>query len=108
MSWTFSGPLWATVVASGGSKSSTIEGLGFFKPQWPSLWGALGAPLGDLGTLWGHFGVTWDHCGSRLGDLGTFQGHFGGLIVTEYRFHKHQPKVLERCSKAHILEHSAD
>ena len=28
-------PPWRTVVASGKSKSSTIEGLWFFKPLWP-------------------------------------------------------------------------
>ena len=62
------------------------EGLLFFKPLWPSLWGALRAPLGDLGTLWGHFGATLGRLGSRLVDLGTLQGHFGDRIVPEYRF----------------------
>ena len=30
-------PLWPAVVASGGSKSSTIEGLGNFKPLWRTV-----------------------------------------------------------------------
>ena len=75
-----------TVVASGGSKFSKNEGLGFSKPLWPLLWCTLGAPLGDLGSVWGHFGVALGRLGPRLGDLGTRHGHFLDLIVAEYRF----------------------
>ena len=80
----FLAPLWPTVVASSRSKSSKIEGLGFSKPPWPSLWYALGAFLGDLGTLLGLRRVALGRLGLRLGDLGTLQGHFGDLIVEEY------------------------
>ena len=66
------------------------------------------APLGALGTLWGHFAITLGRLGPRLGDLGTLQGHFGDLIVADYRFHENRTKVREGCSKTHILEHSLD
>ena len=47
---------------------------------------ALGAPWGDPGTLWEHFGVALGRVGPRLRNLGTLQGHFRDLIVAEYRF----------------------
>ena len=34
-----------------------------------SLWGALGAPLGDLETPWEHVGVTLDGLGYSMGTL---------------------------------------
>ena len=64
----------------------TRRGPGHGEQFWGSLWGALGATLGDLGTLWAHLGATLGRLGSRAGDLGIFQGDFGNLIVPEYRF----------------------
>ena len=100
--------LWPTVVASGGSKSSKIEGVGTSNPLWPSLWCALGASLGNLGTLWGHFGSLWVTVGRVWVIWGHSKGTLGISLCRRIAFHKNLPKVWESCSKTHILEHYLD
>ena len=63
--------------------------------------GHFGMPLealGDLGTLWEHFGVT-------LGGLVYSKGTLGISLCQSFAFHENPPKVWEGCSKTHVLEH---